>query len=318
MSARASRSEGSRSRPQTLTCSSQGCCSAGSVAWRLAGRTLGEAAGAEGAAAAGLASAAGAAAAAGGAAPAACPAAHLLLRCAGLPPAPSWRASTAFSSLAATVGPPKLPLSVAVVAAARLPPMGLAAALPLRVMPALLSRAGLIMPPQATAVRQHSSNAPLQRWEPRWAQRTTASAVDAPAALAASGAAGQPAAGQPAAAPTDSVEGSPRRQFERWLDEMYEQGFQVQLDKKQGSVELEGPGGQRMRLWLKQERFPHLEWVLAGSVALFLAFGGKEAGWTAALMYMGIWAGLPRLIVAVICLGMIAVLEKLFGALSGS
>lgn len=285
------------------------------MAWRLAGRTLGEAAAAEGAAAASLTAAAGAAAAAGGTAPAARPAAHLLLRCAGLPLAPGLRASTAFSSLAATVDPPKLPLSAAVAAATPLRPIGLAAALPLRAMPALLSRAGLAIPPQAVAVRQQSSNAPLQRWEPSWTQRPTASAPTAPAA---GGEAGQPEAGQPAAPPTDNMEGSPRRQFERWLDEMHDQGFQVQLDKKQSSVELEGPGGQRMRLWLRQERFPHMEWVLAGSVALFLALGGKEAGWTAALMYMGIWAVLPRLTVIALYVGMIAVLEKLFGPVLGS
>lgn len=265
----------------TLTKARLGCCSAGSVAWRLAARTLGEDAAPACVAAASLATA-------GSSVAAAARPASQLLRCAGLPHGPGCSTGTAFSSLAATVRPPKLPMSAA--AAMVRGRTGLAAALH-QAAPT----------PLAAAVRHQSSDAHLQRWEPSWASRPTAAAPDVPVTTAAASASGNTV--QPAEQPESEVQASPQEQLERWLDSMYEQGFQVQLDRRQGTIKVHGQGG-AMRLWVRQERFPHLEWILAGALAMLVAGGTQGEGLLAAGIYVGVWAVWPHLLFWGVVLGL--------------
>ena len=141
---------------------------------------------------------------------------------------------------------------------------GLAAALQ---APAMAALPGWAAPPRwqlvQAALLRHSSSAAA--W-PR-ASSTGPSAVHA----------GDPAA----AASIGGGEGSPRHEFQRWLDSMEAQGCKVEFDAEQGSILVEGQEGQ-LRLWTAPEQTPPLgrrvRWA-AGTVAsvaacyyLFIAF----------------------------------------------
>ncbi|PRW32628.1 hypothetical protein C2E21_8257 [Chlorella sorokiniana] len=69
-------------------------------------------------------------------------------------------------------------------------------------------------------------------------------------------------------------EASPQEQLERWLDSMYERGFQVRLDKRQGVIEVQGDGG--------KAGGSSLAWRLAASTLGQAAGQGAAVGMAAA------------------------------------